>query len=139
MAVLDFRGHVAALESRKNWRPDDVIAFLQPFGVSVVACDRNPAPRFAKNLSAVFSARLFKPHRSLSVHEKNRYARCFACRNAHERDAYASAKKAFDVLASNKMRALDKRFGAASTDRLKALVLGGMRRDRAFALTRNPL
>ncbi len=134
VAVLDLDGHLLALKSRRHWPHADLYSFLAVFApLTIVASDRNPPSHAAVRLAASFSARLFKPKSSLGVYDKVRSARFCGARNAHERDAYASAKKAFDVLCSNKVRNLDRRFGPAATPRVKAAVLSGMRWDKALA------
>lgn len=135
MAVLDLDGRLVALKSQKHWPQAELSAFLASFApIAVIASDRNPPAHAAAKLAASFAARLFKPKHSLSVHEKNQVVRSVdAVRNAHERDAYAAAKKAFDVLWSNKVRQLDRRFGPRATAAVKAAVLSGMRADWALA------
>jgi len=134
VAVLDLDGRLLALKSRRHWPHADLYSFLAVFApLTIVASDRNPPSHAAVRLAASFSARLFKPKSSLGVYDKVRSARFCGARNAHERDAYASAKKAFDVLCSNKVRNLDRRFGPAATPRVKAAVLSGMRWDKALA------
>ena len=83
-------------------------------------------------MAASYSARLFRPSHSLGVHDKVRAARLVGAKNAHERDAYAAAKKAFDVVCSNKVRNLDRRLGERATQAVKAAVISGMRWDKAL-------
>lgn len=83
-------------------------------------------------MAASYSARLFRPSHSLGVQDKVRAARLVGAKNAHERDAYAAAKKAFDVLCSNKVRNLDRRLGERATAAVKAAVLSGVRWDKAL-------
>ncbi len=123
-----------ALKSRKHWPQSDLFSFLAAYApLTIVASDRNPPSHAAVRLAASFSARLFKPHHHLGVHEKIHAARLVGVKNAHERDAYAAAKKAFDVVCSNKVRNLDRRLGEAATAKVKAAVLSGVRWDKALA------
>ena len=134
VAVMDLDGHLLALKSRKHWPHADLYSFLAQFApLTIVASDRNPASHAAVRMAASFSARLFKPTHHLGVFDKTRAARFSGAKNAHERDAFAAAKKAFDVVCSNKVRNLDRRFGPAATLRVKAAVLSGMRWDDALA------
>lgn len=134
--MLDLDGRLVALKSRKHWPKSDLSAFLSSFApISIVASDRNPPAHAAVKLAASYSAKLFRPAHSLGVIEKTRSARESGARNAHERDAYAAAKKAFDVRCANKFRNLDRRFGLRATHALKAAVVSGVRRDMALAST----
>lgn len=126
VAVLRLDGKLLALQSRKHWAHADLAAFLSPFcPITLVASDRNPASHAARRMAASYSAKLFRPARSLGVIEKTRTARDCGARNAHERDAYAAAKKAYDVLCANKFRNLDRRLGLRATHAVKAR--GGVR------------
>lgn len=131
---MDLDGCLLALKSQKHWPQSDLFSFLSGFApIIIVASDRNPPSHAARRMAASFSARLFKPKASLGVYDKVRSARFSGSRNAHERDAYAAAKKAFDVVCSNKVRNLDRRLGEAATARVKAAVLSGVRWEDALA------
>ncbi len=123
-----------ALKSQKHWPQSDLFSFLAAYApLTIVASDRNPPSHAARRTAASFAARLFKPSQNLGVYDKVRAARFSGARNAHERDAYAAAKKAFDVACSNKVRNLDRRLGEAATAKVKAAVLSGVRWDKALA------
>lgn len=99
-AVLDFKGNLIALESRKNWTPDDFISALSDFSPSVIACDKIPVPRKVLLLKSVFGARLYKPSKSISHLQKASLTRGFHPQNSHERDALACGLKACRFLKS---------------------------------------
>ncbi len=132
VAVLDFSGRLVALESHKNWLPGKFSAFIAEYSpITIIASDRNPPSSLARKLAASFSARLFKPSHSLTLLEKYRYVRDMKV-NAHERDAYSAAKKAYDVLCSNKMRQVTRKFGERATPKFKAAVLSGTPCNKAL-------
>ncbi|PIT85127.1 hypothetical protein COU36_05040 [Candidatus Micrarchaeota archaeon CG10_big_fil_rev_8_21_14_0_10_59_7] len=110
-AALDLDGNILAMESRKNWNKGDFLRRLGRWTPLVVASDTNPPLKFAKKVAATFKARLFAPPRSLTHREKCRITRDFNYGNTHERDALASAIKAYNSIAANKMRQVKRRFG----------------------------
>ncbi|MEM4254972.1 MAG: DUF460 domain-containing protein [Candidatus Norongarragalinales archaeon] len=139
-AVLDFDGNVVAMESRKNWTPDEFIASLSAFPPAVIACDKIPVPKNIRLLKSVFSARLFKPHKSLTGVQKTFLTRDYRIANEHERDALAAALKAFRSL-KNKFELVDKKAGNAGIPLsrralLKRLVLKGETVEKALRLVK---
>ncbi|MFH1057038.1 MAG: DUF460 domain-containing protein [Candidatus Micrarchaeota archaeon] len=128
-AILDFDGNLILLKSRKNWTPGDFIQELSDYSPTIIACDRNPAPRKILLLKSVFGARLYKPSKNLSGIQKNFLTRDFHPRNSHERDALASALKAFNTV-KNKLESVGKKAGKAGLSEanaklVKRLVLRG--------------
>jgi predicted RNase H-like nuclease (RuvC/YqgF family) len=101
-------GTLIALGSERNLGINDLLKKLACFKISIVACDTNPPPKQAKKLAAAFRSRLYFPKHSLTFFEKIRLAGGEG-RNDHERDAIASARKAFHALAENKMRLLSRK------------------------------
>ena len=135
-AVLDYDGGVVAIESRKNWTPDAFIQSLSAFSPSVIACDKIPVPKSVKLLKSVFSARLFKPHKSMTGLQKASLTRDFNVHNEHERDALAAALKAFRSL-KNKFELVERKARDAGVAKarlgvLKRLVLRGETVDGAL-------
>ena len=127
--MLDYDGNVVAVESRKNWTPDAFIQSLSVFSPSIIACDKIPVPKSARLLKSVFSARLYKPVRSMTGLQKAFLTRDFSVNNEHERDALAAALKAFRSL-NNKFKLVDKKAREAGIPQsrlalLKRLVLKG--------------
>ncbi|HIH21010.1 TPA: DUF460 domain-containing protein [Candidatus Micrarchaeota archaeon] len=128
-AVLDFDGKLVALKSRKNWLPGEFLAEVSDYLPTIIACDKNPAPRKVLVLKSVFGARLFKPSKNLSQLQKHSLTRDFKVRNSHERDALASAIKAYNSVAA-KISAVEKKSreaGVPAEQRLsvKRMVLKG--------------
>ena len=99
IAVLDLRGNLLILYSKKDLSEEDVIKIISKKGISaVVACDVNPAPGFVERVASKLEASLFVPKEGLSVKKKNSLVREFLGRipkNKHRRDALASAIKAY--------------------------------------------
>lgn len=124
------------MESRKNWTPDEFIASLSVFSPAVVACDKIPVPKGVLLLKSIFSARLYKPHKSLTGLQKSFLTRDFKVKNEHERDALAAALKALRSF-KNKFELVEKKAenaGIPSSRRalLKRLVLKGETVDKAL-------
>ncbi|HLC38228.1 MAG TPA: DUF460 domain-containing protein [Candidatus Norongarragalinales archaeon] len=128
-AVLDFNGSLVALKSRKNWLPEDFIKVLSDFFPTIIACDRNPPPRKVLVLKSVFGARLWFPRKNLTLVQKLSLTDGFSLHNSHERDALASALKAFNIVKS-KLRVVEKKARAAGVpaarrEFVKKMVLKG--------------
>jgi predicted RNase H-like nuclease (RuvC/YqgF family) len=113
VAVLDTRGSLLAIKSRRGLARSEISRFVSKLGRPVlVGADRKPAPSRVEKLAAVFEARLVVPEENLSKKEKNLLARDFISKdgiiklNQHERDALASA-----VFALNSIKPTMKRVG----------------------------
>jgi len=106
---------------------------------SLIACDTNPAPEAALRLASYFSCRLFVPRASVREEDKRQVARGAGTANSHERDAYCAAVFAYRAHA-NKLRQIDALEGleGAEKDRIKHLLLRGVRVQDAFMMLREP-
>ncbi len=113
-----------AVKSRKNWGKNEFLKELAEYQPVIVACDTTPPSRLAKATATVFSARLFTPKHSLHVFEKTILAKNEG-KNAHERDAIAAARKAFNCMAGNKIRQFTRISHGTATVKQKELVLNG--------------
>ncbi len=128
-AALDFNGSLIALESRKNWAPGDFINSISNYSPTVIACDKLPVPKKVLLLKSIFGARLYKPAKSLSLIQKSQLTRDFKPENSHERDALASALKAYRSLRA-KLDAIEEKsknagLPASRRELVKRMVLRG--------------
>jgi len=79
---------------------------INPLGTPcLIASDVSPPPHFAKKIAARFGIKCFHPKKSLSKEQKRVIGNEIV--NAHIRDAYAAAVKAYRHY-SNRFRRIDK-------------------------------
>ena len=102
IAMLDFDGNMLTLKSTKIFSRSKIIRMIIQCGTAtVIATDVVPPPDFVQKLANVLKARLYLPSRVLSVAEKQEIVQQYAkeksikVANSHQRDALASALKAF--------------------------------------------
>lgn len=110
VAALDTDGNLISLMSRKGMSRAEISRRLVSLGRPVmVAADRRPAPAAVERLAATFSARLVVPGENLSRREKSLLAGGFLRGreerpNQHERDALASALRAYNTIKPTMVR-----------------------------------
>ena len=139
MAAIGLDGRKVALRSTMGGF-SDAARIIETFGTpSLVACDTNPAPEAALRLASYFSCRLFVPRESVREDDKRSVARGAGTSNTHERDAYCAAVFAYREHA-NKLRQIDALEGLThdERDRIKHLLLRGVRVQDAFMMLREP-
>lgn len=103
LAVLDLNGVPLLVKSSKDLDRAEILLLLTQFGRPViVATDVASPPESVKKLAAVFKAVLYSPSRDLSNDEKDLLLESLRSNypwikisDSHERDALASAYKAF--------------------------------------------
>jgi hypothetical protein len=133
-AVLDLEGRVVSVKSRKGWGLNEVVEQVSSFKPTVVACDTRPPSLLAKKVASCFRTRFFYPTHSLRWEEKAELTKEFTVKNSHERDALASALKAFHHV-ENKLRQATRhaRREGADAEKVGARVLRGERMKEAVA------
>ena len=139
IAALGLDGRKVALGSTKDGF-SDAARIIETFGTpSLVACDTNPAPEAALRLASYFSCRLFVPQQSVREEEKRLVARGAGTSSTHERDAYCAAVYAYRAHA-NRLRQIDalSELTQYERDRIKHLLLRGVRVQDAFMMLREP-
>ncbi len=136
LAVLDINGVPLLVKSSKNLDRAEILLLLTQYGRPViVATDVASPPESVKKLAAVFKAVLYSPSRDLGSDEKdllleslrNNYPWIKTSDN-HERDALASAYKAFLSYADKfeQAEAYISRFNVQlDVDRVKEAVIRG--------------
>ncbi len=118
----------------------DATRMIETMGTpSLIACDTNPAPEAALRLASYFSCRLYIPRVSVREEDKRLVSRGAGTSNTHERDAYCAAVFAYRAHA-NKLRQIDALADLAhgERDRIKHLLLRGVRVQDAFMMLREP-
>ena len=100
IAVIDINGKLLDVYSAKNLSLENIINFTSKYKrILICASDVYPAPRIVERVASIHNAILFSPQESLSIEEKIKivdetYGKdCYS--NNHERDAIASALKAY--------------------------------------------
>jgi len=139
IAAIGLDGRKVAMRSTLGGF-SDATRVIETIGTpSLVACDTNPAPEAALRLASYFSCRLYVPRQSVREEDKRAVARGAGTSNTHERDAYCAAVFAYRSHA-NKLRQIDALDGLAhdEQDRIKHLILRGVRVQDAFMMLREP-
>ncbi len=103
LAILDINGVPLLVKSSKNLDRAEVLLLLTQYGrPAIIATDVASPPESVKKLAAVFKAVLYSPSRDLSNDEKDLLLESLRknypwikISDSHERDALASAYKAF--------------------------------------------
>lgn len=98
LAILDIRGGVLFIGSKREANRSDVIKKITKFGKPlIVASDVNPLPQSVEKLASSVGSRVYYPEESLRISEKVELTRDheIEIKNHHERDALAAAIKAY--------------------------------------------
>ena len=108
IAIVDIEGRPLVTVSKRYFSRGDIINLVYEYGTPVlIATDVPHPPAMVKKLASTLNVPLFTPHRTLSVAEKERLVQEYLERyrenssyrvnvaNSHQRDALASAIKAF--------------------------------------------
>ena len=95
-AVLNLRGEVVAVDSKKEFDLDSVIALFTRLGrVILVGSDKSKVPSFVAEAATKLGIKVICPSQDMRVEEKRDLTRDLPFQNAHEMDALASALLAF--------------------------------------------
>jgi len=98
LALIDTKGDIVFLKSKRELNKSEILDMITERGKAlVIASDRYPLPKKVKKLASTLSCKYYYPIKSLSISEKSEIVSDFTERlsNDHERDALASALKAF--------------------------------------------
>jgi predicted RNase H-like nuclease (RuvC/YqgF family) len=98
IAILDTKGNLLDLTSRREATKSFVIKHISKFGKPVVlASDVNPPPKAIEKIASSLGSKVFYPRSSMSNAEKKRLVGDFEDEigNAHEKDALAAGLRAF--------------------------------------------
>nr|MDO8076410.1 DUF460 domain-containing protein [Candidatus Freyarchaeota archaeon] len=143
LAVLDLNANLLLLHSEKELTRKKIIKETSNFGVPVyIGTDVYPPPEFVKKLSKSLNAKIYTPSHTLSVAEKRELTRKFLegknvkLRDSHQRDALASAIKAYQHL-KNKFEQIEAHVREMNVyvplDQVKASVARGVSINEAIS------
>ncbi|RLG21376.1 hypothetical protein DRN74_02325 [Candidatus Micrarchaeota archaeon] len=130
IAYLDLDGKLLALESGKNISINEMAARIERKGrMLILATDKKQLPSTLKKLSALFSCKVYSPPESLSRQEKIELVKGYPVTNVHERDALASALKAYKHFKAKLMN-LKKRYPNNFEKKVLESFIGAEKRER---------
>jgi predicted RNase H-like nuclease (RuvC/YqgF family) len=141
-AALSLDRRLVSLYSKRDAGREEMVSAMSEAGdPAVIATDVSVPPEFVTKIAAAFNARLSVPPKDMREPEKVHLSRGFAFSNAHERDAIASAVKAYNAVANTLRkveRTLKEQGMADKVEEAQSLVLGGMRMDDVLSLFSPP-
>jgi len=148
IAVLDLNGNLLLLESEKDLSRMALVRKLTSLGVpTIIASDVNPPPSLLDKLAGILNSRVFYPPRSLTISEKRELVQKFVeerhikVQDSHQRDALASALKAF-LAFKNKFERAEARARSMGyyvpSDQLKIMLLKGLSVSEAISTLSQP-
>ncbi len=100
IAILDTKGSIVLIKSKRGFKQSEMIELITGSGKPlVIAGDRNPLPKGVEKLASSLGCKAYSPIKTLSVSEKEKIVDEFAgkIKDEHEKDALASAIKAFNT------------------------------------------
>lgn len=100
LAILDTKSQILFLKSKRGFKKGEIIDAITRIGKPLmIAGDRRPLPKSVEKLASSLGCKAFHPPETLSVSEKERLVHEFMIKveDDHEKDALASAIKAFKV------------------------------------------
>ncbi len=108
VAVLNLSGNLLDVTSSRDVGVDNLVSYIEKHGIpAIVASDVSKPPKSIQKIASSFGARVHAPRTPLSIDDKRILTKKFNIKNAHERDALASALFAFKKV-KNILRKADK-------------------------------
>ena len=98
IAILDTKSQLLLLRSKRSFKKSEIIDLITGIGKPLmIAGDRNPLPRSVKKLASTLGCKAYSLVKTLSVSEKEKIVYEFIgkIKDDHEKDALASAIKAY--------------------------------------------
>lgn len=98
IAILDTKGNVVELTSKKEAKKSEIIKHILKFGNPlIVASDVNPMPKAIERIASSLGSKVFYPEISLSNVEKIKIIQKYDkfIKDSHQKDALAACLKAF--------------------------------------------
>ncbi len=93
VSILDSRGQILAVHSKRDAKKSDIIKFIMKFGKPlVIATDVTPSPHSVEKIASSLGCKLFTPEKPITVQKKIRTVKEFSkeLKNTHESDALAA-------------------------------------------------
>ncbi|MGC8571900.1 MAG: DUF460 domain-containing protein [Candidatus Micrarchaeia archaeon] len=126
IAALDLNGKLIITMHKSSVNVEWIIHEIEKIGSpSIIAYDKIQPQEIVKKVSAAFNCKIYLPHNTITVKEKQQIAKTYNIKNAHERDALTSAIKAYNYY-SNKLNQVEHKARENSIediDYLKAKVI----------------
>jgi hypothetical protein len=100
VAILDTKGNILLLKSKRGLKKSEIIDLITGIGKPLmIAGDKHPLPKNVEKLASSLGCKAYSPVKTLSVSEKEKLVYEFAgkIKDEHEKDALASAIKAFNT------------------------------------------
>ncbi|MHA1198128.1 MAG: DUF460 domain-containing protein [Candidatus Heimdallarchaeaceae archaeon] len=143
LSIMDLNGKVLKINSIREASRGQVIREITQYGKpSLVCVDVYPYPAYVEKIASTLNARLYTPRSVMTVSEKNGIARKLAMqhgvviRNAHQRDALASAHKGYNKF-KGEFDNIERRFrddyDKAFRDEIKDYIIKGKSITEAIA------
>lgn len=98
IAVLDTKGNIVNLASKKELTKSEIIKHILKFGDPlIIASDVNPLPKGIEKLASSLGTHVFYPEVSMTYKEKAKIIDDYRemIKNTHQKDALAAALRAF--------------------------------------------
>lgn len=98
LAIIDTKGEILFIKSKRGFKKSEIIEEITSRGKPlIISGDRCPLPKSVEKLASTLGCRSYYPIKSLTNFEKTELVKEFEERleNDHEKDALASALKAF--------------------------------------------
>jgi len=98
IAILDTKGNILALLSKRYAKKEEIVKYISEFGDPIIiASDVNPPPKTIQKIARVFGSKIYYPEISLSNIEKKKIVSGFKkeIKGYHQKDALATGIKAF--------------------------------------------
>ncbi len=135
VSCLNLDGKLVRSAHKDGGGMEWTIGVIREAGIpALISTDKHRKGSFVKKLSAVFNVNVFYPDKDMNVSEKREIAKTTNITNPHERDAFASAVKAFNEYKGKLAQAesIARKTGNGDTDRVKALVIKKFSIDEAL-------
>ncbi len=98
LAIMDLRGRIILVESKKEWSLFDVLNRIYEFGNPIIiATDVPKTPQTVERIAKKTNSIIYKPSRAISISEKHELIRQLGInvKTPHERDALVAAYFAY--------------------------------------------
>ncbi len=96
VAVINLKGKLLALESRRNFGKNNMIKYISSIGSpTIIATDKALPPSMVMKVSSNFNSFVFYPEEDLKHREKIDIVRNFKAKDSHQKDALAAALFAY--------------------------------------------
>ncbi|MGC8812001.1 MAG: DUF460 domain-containing protein [Candidatus Aenigmatarchaeota archaeon] len=98
IAILDTKGNIIDLTSKKEARKSEIIKHILKFGKPLlIASDVNPMPKAIEKIASSLGSKIYYPEVSLSNVEKVKIIQKYEkfIKDSHQKDALAACLKAF--------------------------------------------